>query len=117
MSNVAFFSLLHMDCDIVIGQCHQCHPILCHTSATHLWEVVKSIKLYLYYLNYNFSLPLISTRSHIRFVFVGLNLNGIPHAKYCIQMIMYVNVYTSLNELFMFFVIVYNNKMLILLLE
>jgi len=35
MSHVAFFSLLHMDCDIVIGQCHQCHPILCHTSATH----------------------------------------------------------------------------------
>ena len=28
-----FFSLLHMDCDIVIDQCHQYHPTLCHPSA------------------------------------------------------------------------------------
>ena len=50
MSQCLCFSLFHKHCDIVIDQCHQCHPTLCHPSATHYlpcpWLGRESIQLH-----------------------------------------------------------------------
>ena len=44
MSQYLRFSLFHKHCDIVIGQCHQCHPTLCHSSTIREIKHAKAEK-------------------------------------------------------------------------